>query len=134
VSSSARTCPDCQSEMESITLIDAADVCRNHQQLAYAAGDAKRSWFLGRYAEQGKVGAQMCTTCGRIVLHGEVSEADRPTGTCVLRTQQHYELDVATSALREAGIPCSGVPDDAAVAAREVLLGLTIGGVVEDDA
>lgn len=63
-------CPDCHCEMRPIKLIDRGD-CDVHQQLGYAAGEAERGWFLGRYPEEGKVAARMCPSCGKIVLHGE---------------------------------------------------------------
>ena len=64
-------CPDCQSEMRPIKLIDSTGKYHSHRQLGYAAGEAERGWFLGRYPEEGKVAARMCPSCGRIVLHAE---------------------------------------------------------------
>ena len=66
------TCPDCESETRPITLIDSGH-SGVHRKLGYAVGEAERSWFLGRYAEAGKVDARMCPSCGRIVLHAERS-------------------------------------------------------------
>jgi hypothetical protein len=68
-----RTCPDCQSEMRSIKLLDTTGEHLSHVQLQYAAGGAKPEWLRGRYPIQGKVGAMMCPSCGRIVLHAEPS-------------------------------------------------------------
>ena len=66
------TCPDCESEMRSIKLVDNAGQ-GGDQKLGYAAGDAKHSRFFKRYPKEGKVGAAMCPSCGRIVLHAEPS-------------------------------------------------------------
>lgn len=65
------TCPDCKSEMRPIKLVDSTGEHHSHQQLGYAAGEAERSWFFGRYPEEGKVAAKMCPSCGRIILHGK---------------------------------------------------------------
>jgi hypothetical protein len=63
------TCPDCQTQMYPIKLIDSTGEYYTHELLGYAAGEAERSWFLGRYKEAGKVAAKMCPDCGRIILH-----------------------------------------------------------------
>ena len=67
------TCPDCESEMHPIKLIDSTGEYHSHQELGYAAAEAERGWFFGRYSEEGKVAARMCPSCGRIVLHAESS-------------------------------------------------------------
>jgi len=43
--SSRTTCPDCESHLQAIKLIDHS-VEPDHE-LEYAAGDAQRGWFLG---------------------------------------------------------------------------------------
>lgn len=73
---SKTTCPDCDSEMRPITLIDTGDD-NVQQKLGYAIGEPERSWFLGRYAEAGKVNAKMCPTCGRIILYADPSRMSR---------------------------------------------------------
>jgi hypothetical protein len=65
-----RTCPECESEMHPIKLIDSHS-SGEHVQPRYAAGDAERGMFLGRYPVEGKVEALMCSSCGRILLYGE---------------------------------------------------------------
>jgi hypothetical protein len=62
-------CPDCQTELLPIKLIDRSEY-HTHQQLSYAVGDAERSWFLGKFEIAGTVRARMCPACGRIVLYG----------------------------------------------------------------
>ena len=66
------TCPDCETEMRVIKLIDRMGD-DGHAEIGYAAGDAERGWFFGRYPEKGQVSAKMCPTCGRIILHGSTS-------------------------------------------------------------
>jgi len=64
------TCPDCESEMYPIKLIDSTGQ-GGDRALGYAAGDAEQSRWLRVFPIEGKVGARMCPTCGRIVLHAE---------------------------------------------------------------
>ena len=59
-------CPECESEMQPIKLIDC--VVAGSQELGYSAHDAERDWFTGYYPEAGKVSAMMCPQCGRIIL------------------------------------------------------------------
>ena len=64
--------------MQPIKLMDATD--RNlvfsggigHVELAYAAPDAKASFFSGVVPMLGTVRGMICPECGRIVLRGEV--------------------------------------------------------------
>jgi hypothetical protein len=65
------TCPDCQAEMQAIRLFDRAGEGAAHLPLSYAAGDAKQSWFFGRFEIAGTITARMCPVCGRIILHGQ---------------------------------------------------------------
>lgn len=61
-------CPECESELQPIKLIDCRDINEPSQELGYAAHDAQPSWFVGRYPEAGKVSGMMCPQCGRIIL------------------------------------------------------------------
>ncbi len=69
-------CPDCNTGMHPIKLINAthpgfgSDGIR-HVELAYSAPEAKASFFLGRIPMLGTVKGMICPECGRIVLHGE---------------------------------------------------------------
>jgi hypothetical protein len=56
--------------MRPIKLISTGEFS-SQKEVGYAVGDAEKTWFLGRYPEQGKVCAKMCRSCGRITLHGE---------------------------------------------------------------
>ena len=70
-------CPECDTGMQPIKIIDATD--RNlvspggvgHVELAYAALDAKASFFSGAIPMLGTVRGMICPECGRIVLRGE---------------------------------------------------------------
>ena len=42
-----------------------------HIELAYAAPDAARSFFIGKVQRLGVVKGLICPECGRIVLYGE---------------------------------------------------------------
>jgi predicted RNA-binding Zn-ribbon protein involved in translation (DUF1610 family) len=67
-------CPDCQTAMVVIKLIDAGKTTGlelPHRELQYAAGDAAPSGWTGRFPIAGVVRARMCPECGRITLHGE---------------------------------------------------------------
>ena len=71
-----RTCPDCDAGMQPIKLIDATapgwdNEGIQHVELAYAAPDARASFFLGRVPKLGTVKGMICPACGRIVLRGE---------------------------------------------------------------
>ena len=61
-------CPDCDTELEAIKLIDNADR-GTHTLMSYAAGDADRSVFLGQFPVEGRIVAEMCPSCGRVLLH-----------------------------------------------------------------
>jgi hypothetical protein len=69
-------CPDCKSTMQPIKLIDATDGPGwdqegvQHIELAYAAPDAARSFFLGKIQRLGAVKGLICPECGRIILYG----------------------------------------------------------------
>lgn len=71
-----RSCPDCNTGMQPIKLIDATarSVGRgalDHVELAYAAPDAQASFFLRKVPALGTVKGSICPECGRIVLYGE---------------------------------------------------------------
>ena len=69
-------CPDCQSTLQPINLIDATagpgwdQEGIQHIELAYAAPDATRSFFRGKIQRQGVVKGLICPACGRI-LYGD---------------------------------------------------------------
>lgn len=65
-----RTCPDCQSEMRPIKLIN-QDSGGCHGKVQYTSAEAKKGWCF--YPVAGNVGGMMCSSCGRIVLYGEPS-------------------------------------------------------------
>jgi hypothetical protein len=71
-------CPDCESSLQPIKLIDATQKMgdqegRQHVELSYAASDAKPSFFSGKISRLGVVRARICPSCGRILLYGEAT-------------------------------------------------------------
>ena len=71
----SRKCSHCGGGLASIKLIDATQPGfdrdgAQHRTLSYAAADAERSFFSGKYPVQGEVAALMCVDCGSIVLFG----------------------------------------------------------------
>ena len=74
--SSKRNCPDCGSKLERIKLIDDGGEAGQREQ-RYAAADSSRGFLFGRIKTEGVVTARMCTTCGRIVLHGRPDRRPR---------------------------------------------------------
>ena len=73
-------CPDCASTLQPIKLIDAThpgfdQQGAQHVQLAYAAPEATRSFFLGKTPTLGIVKGFICPSCGRILLYGENTTA-----------------------------------------------------------
>jgi len=73
-----RECPDCKAQLRDVKLIDATahdlllEGCQ-HVDLAYAAPEANRSFFFGKIPALGRVRAQLCPECGRMLLYGESS-------------------------------------------------------------
>jgi hypothetical protein len=64
-------CIECGGETHPIKIIDRGQ--KNiHYDLIYAAEDSKRSIFSG-HKKEGTVRAEMCGSCGRITLRGEVN-------------------------------------------------------------
>ncbi len=68
------SCPDCETPLQNIKLIDHS--IEPDRELEYAAGDAHRGFFLRRFRVAGRVRAQLCPACGRIVLHGEPNQSE----------------------------------------------------------
>lgn len=69
------TCPDCDTPLHPIKLVDATDRAFGEGayrvNLNYAAEDAEAplGGFLGGMAPQGNVYGRLCTRCGRILLY-----------------------------------------------------------------
>jgi endogenous inhibitor of DNA gyrase (YacG/DUF329 family) len=72
-----RMCPDCQTPMQPIRLVDATSSevfgteGSDHVDLEYALPDTptKMGWKSHYVPAAGRVGAVMCPACGRIVLY-----------------------------------------------------------------
>lgn len=65
-----KKCPDCGNVASEIKLIDKAHAGA-HNEFEYTLPESKRSFWMGRYAVEGKVTAFMCGECGRIILYGK---------------------------------------------------------------
>jgi hypothetical protein len=68
-------CPDCQTELQPIKLLDATDTGMgghgiSHTDLSYAAPDSAASLFTRTVPRLGTVQAKICPHCGRIILYG----------------------------------------------------------------
>lgn len=69
-----RTCPECNSQMGSIAIIDRSRIdnfLSVDGLLSYAAPDAKPGYWSGAIPAEGVVDAYACTSCGRIVLYAK---------------------------------------------------------------
>ena len=69
------TCPDCETELHPIKLLDATNLGLGtegigHVETCYAAESAEASWYTKTVPKAGVVKAKICPACGRIVLHG----------------------------------------------------------------
>lgn len=77
-------CPDCKSAMQPIKIIDATDGSwdgkgTSHVPLAYAAPDARRSFFsLGKIPAMGFLTGFICPACGRVILYGQQVKPPAP--------------------------------------------------------
>lgn len=69
----AKKCPDCDSAMTEIRVIDKA-YHPSQTALEYAAGDAKRGKWLGNFAIAGEIKSFMCDKCGRVLLYAKPNE------------------------------------------------------------
>ena len=70
---SEKKCPDCTFTMRSIKLFGRGfgTFMAQDAALYYAAGDADRGSWSGRYSIAGGVKAYLCQKCGRILLYGQ---------------------------------------------------------------
>ncbi len=62
------TCPDCDSKLTDIQIID-NDGPHGQAILEYTVGEAQPSMWTGRFPIAGKVNAMMCDQCGRVLLY-----------------------------------------------------------------
>ena len=78
MSAKRESCADCKAHLEPIRLIDATEPGwtregMTHVELAYAAENAKSSFFTSSIPRLGTVRGLICTDCGRIFLYGRKS-------------------------------------------------------------
>ena len=69
-----RLCPECETEMQPIKLLDAthdlpAKTGGAHVELSYAAPEAKPSFWMKAIPSAGTIMAMLCPNCGRTVLY-----------------------------------------------------------------
>ena len=68
-----RKCQDCDGEMRLIRLIDQGfrlGTGKIEGDVQYSGAEAKPSW-TGKLPVEGKIAAQLCQDCGRVILFGE---------------------------------------------------------------
>ena len=71
-----RTCPECESQMQEIVVIDRNRVNEFRavdSVLTYTSRDAKPSFWTGSIPAEGVVSSYACTQCGRILLYAKKS-------------------------------------------------------------
>ena len=68
-----KTCPECSRSLREITIIDRA-YRPVHQTVEYAAGDAERGVWLGRFPIEGRILGFVCDQCGRVLLYAQPKE------------------------------------------------------------
>lgn len=58
------TCGECGGDLRPILVVEQDH--QRHYMIKYAAIDAKPSWFLGIYPDEGHLAAELCESCGRV--------------------------------------------------------------------
>jgi hypothetical protein len=75
-------CPECQSPLDVIRLIDATDRAMGagvgHVDLAFASANAQSSSMTGTMPTSGVVKAKLCSGCGRIYLYATTTAGGLP--------------------------------------------------------
>ena len=70
-----KTCPECETELFAVKVIDATHSLPTtggaHVELAYAAVDAKPSFFMKAIPKDGTLRAMLCPECGRALLYAD---------------------------------------------------------------
>ncbi|MFK7989876.1 MAG: hypothetical protein AB8I08_27905 [Sandaracinaceae bacterium] len=74
-----RTCPDCESPLRPVKVMDAthnlpAKTGGAHVELGYAALDSKPSFFMKAIPQEGVLRAWICGDCGRALLYAVPKE------------------------------------------------------------
>jgi hypothetical protein len=69
-----RNCPECKTALRPIKILDAThsvtgSAPTGHFELAYAAPDAERSFFMKKIEQQGTLRGMLCPDCGRALLY-----------------------------------------------------------------
>lgn len=74
-----RICPECDSEMRAISIIDRSRLNELRSidgVLTYASPETKPGFWSGSIPHEGVVSAFACTQCGRILLYAQASASD----------------------------------------------------------
>jgi len=66
-----RTCPECNAELELIQIVLRNPVGDHAGEMQYAAANARRSPWNGKYPTAGPVHALGCPECGRVLFFAE---------------------------------------------------------------
>lgn len=68
----SRSCIECGGATYPIRVVEQDH--KYHDTLKYAAIDAHRSWFIGRYPVEGHLAAELCESCGRVSFRAVPTE------------------------------------------------------------
>jgi len=74
-------CPDCDGQLEPITLLDATTKVRRghaHVLLAYGPARTTRKGPLDSLEQSGVIFGMRCQDCGRVLLYGEPGDVRPP--------------------------------------------------------
>lgn len=66
------TCPDCETTLLRIQVLDRGYMDSTHEGLMYSDPTAKKGFF-GNFKTAGTVQALMCGDCGRVLFYAEPS-------------------------------------------------------------
>ena len=66
-----RTCPECETELRLIQLVVHVPGTGDAAELRYAAPDARRNPWSGKFPTAGPVHAFGCPGCGRVLFYAE---------------------------------------------------------------
>lgn len=62
-------CPDCGAPLHAIRLIETVGYATQHYDLRYAALDARKSAWTGKFPIEGRIRGLLCDACGRVALY-----------------------------------------------------------------
>ncbi len=68
----AKTCLECKQPMKRIQIIDKIQL--GHSYMEYTVGESDRNIWTAKFPVEGRIGAHMCDSCGRVLMYGEPKE------------------------------------------------------------